>query len=139
MKIFSTAAAILTLSAGAAFAQSTTPDFNRPVTTSANGTTRDVTGFTAHNAPAVAPESVNRPANPHVVLKPRTTGIFVDGGKYGTKNDRSHRWSGMGQRPRSTFLLLTHVMMWIARVATPPIAIPAGSSCFPSSSRPPSV
>src|SRR5438067_2117008 len=64
MKTLTNLLAILVLSAGVAAAQ-------------------DVTGFKAPQSPGSAQSSKN-PPNPHVVLKPRVGGVFVDGAKYGT-------------------------------------------------------
>jgi hypothetical protein len=64
MKTLTTAMAVLVLSAGMAMAQ-------------------DVTGFRAPNQPGISPESSKNFPNPHPELRPKTGGIFVDGGKYG--------------------------------------------------------
>lgn len=64
MKTLTTALAVLALSVGLAMAQ-------------------DVTGFRAPNQPGVSPESSKRAPNPNVVLTPKLSGVFVDGGKYG--------------------------------------------------------
>jgi hypothetical protein len=64
MKILTTVLAVLALSANIAAAQ-------------------DVTGFRAPSQPGVSPESSKNFPNPHPDLRPKTGGIFVDGGKYG--------------------------------------------------------
>ena len=83
MKALLTLAAALSLGTGLACAQSTSPQPSHPITTSAPSTARDVTGFSANNAPAVNPDSNHTFPNPHPDLHPRAGGIFVDGGKYG--------------------------------------------------------
>jgi hypothetical protein len=55
------------------------------VTTSSSATAQDVNGFTAKKYPGFSTTEANRAPNPNVVLKPRVTGIFVDGAKYGTE------------------------------------------------------
>ena len=80
MKNLLAAFVMVALSSGAVWAQTTTPV--HPVTTSA-GSPHDETGFSAHNAPALSTESVTAFPNPHVVLKPKLSGIFIDGAKYG--------------------------------------------------------
>ncbi len=84
MKALLTFAAALALGTGLASAQSLSPTPSHPVTTSAPSTARDVTGFSANNAPAINPDADHSFPNIHPDLNPRAGGIFVDGGKYGT-------------------------------------------------------
>jgi hypothetical protein len=87
MKTLTSVLAVLVLSAGYAAAQDLSQETShvRPVTSSP-ATAHDLTGFEAPNTPGpdVTSATIKTPPNPHVVLKPKLGGIFVDGAKYGT-------------------------------------------------------
>ena len=87
MKKITTFLSVLVLSATWASAQQMVSNSERVgPTTSSSDTARDVTGFAAPATPGpgVTTQSIRSFPNPHPNLKPRLSGIFVDGAKYGT-------------------------------------------------------
>jgi len=87
MKTFTSVLAMLVLSAGWVAAQDMSGIAARSSSaTSASVTAHDVTGFISPSmpGPGISPQSMKTPPNPHVVLKPKLGGVFVDGVKYGT-------------------------------------------------------
>ncbi len=87
MKTLTSFIAVLALSMGYVAAQDMSGVATRSSSaTSSPSTAHDVTGFIAPNTPepGLSTQSMKSPPNPHVVLKPKLGGVFVDGVKYGT-------------------------------------------------------
>lgn len=85
MKMLTSTASVLVLTASSAFAQSagSSVSYNSSVGTSGRASGADVTGFNARTYPGMTQQQANRPPNPNVVLKPKLGGAVTDTIKYG--------------------------------------------------------